>query len=528
MDLQQLITDLSKPQAYPNLVDEIEVRQTHISVVFLAGGFVYKLKKPVNFGFLDFSTLEKRKHYCEEEVRLNRRLARDVYEGVVPVTQQDDRLEWGGAGDVVEWGVKMRRLPDAARLGDRLQRGEIRTEDLIELGRVLADFHHRAVDASQAEQYGSFATVTGNARENFSQSARQIGSTISSAVFSKLQQLTERELAARQALIATRAAAGRTKETHGDLHLKHVYFFPEAHGAARWVIIDCIEFSERFRFADPIADVAFLLMDLRFHGHAEAARVLAEAYQQASGDVEGMALLPFYTAYRASVRGKVEGMELLEEEIPQEEKDAARNRSRAHWLLAYRILLPAQERPRLLGIGGLPGTGKTTLAQKLAETERFTLIRSDMVRKELAGLPATATGAAGFGEGLYSPALTERTYAECLRRAEERLFQGESVIVDANFRAPAQRQQFYETARRWALPPLLLWCQTDPSLVKERLERRRADASDADWAIYQQAAAQMEPFSSREATWIEPVATDADFSHVLDTARRAIRQLEQL
>jgi len=302
MELGQLIEALSEPAAYPFPAEEVKVCQTHISAVFLADGYAYKIKKPVNLGFLDFSTLEKRRHYCEEEVRLNRRLAAAVYLGAVPVTQTGQKLGVEGSGEVVGWAVKMQRLPEEATLEKYLERGEL-TADLVEaLARRVASFHVHARRGEDIARFGSFATVAGNARENFAQAAPLVGTTLSQSVYDRLRSLTESSLARLHSLIDDRCRRGVPCDTHGDLHLDHVYLLPDRPPSDNLVIVDCIEFNERFRFADPVADMAFLVMDLRFHGRPDLAQVFADAYFQTAGDEDGRALLPFYTAYRAAVR----------------------------------------------------------------------------------------------------------------------------------------------------------------------------------------------------------------------------------
>jgi uncharacterized protein len=490
MDLNPLIEALSKPSAYPYAVREVEVRQTHISVVFLVGCFAYKIKKPMQLGFLDFSTLERRRHFCAEEVRLNRRLAPSVYLGVVPVARTGAQVAMGVQGEIVEWAVKMERLPESATLLSRLERSEIANEEVQALGRKVAGFHANAEGSEHISSFGRFEIVARNARENFDQSARHVGITLSGAVYERLRALTEEALNCLRPLIEQRAQRGVPRDTHGDLRLDHVYLFPDRKPPDDLVVVDCIEFNERFRFADPIADLAFLVMDLSFRGRPDLARVLTASYFQASGEAEGRTLLPFYAAYRAAVRAKVEGFELSEKEIPEAERTAAQVKARAHWLVALGELENPGRKPCLVLVGGLPGTGKSTLARALAEHSGFSLIRSDVVRKELAHHATATYGPIGssFEEDMYTPKWNERTYAECLRRAELLLFEGKRALVDANFREEKRRRAFLDAATSWGIPGLLLLCKADPHLVRTRLKERQNDASDADWSVYQRAA----------------------------------------
>jgi aminoglycoside phosphotransferase family enzyme/predicted kinase len=492
MELALLIEALSNAAAYPHPVDKVEVRHTHISVVFLAGSYVYKVKKPVSLGFLDFSTLERRRHFCEEEVRLNRRLAQHVYVGIVPITRTATGVNVEGCGEVLEWAVKMERLPDEATLEKRLQQGEIGVDVVEALARKVASFHACAEGGEHVSAFGRFEMVAGNTRENFAQTASEIGTTISRTVFDRLQMLTEEALARLHPLIDSRAVRGVPRDTHGDMHLDHVYLFPQREPPDDLIIIDCIEFNERFRFADPVADMAFLAMDLAFHGRHDLARAFSEEYFRASGDEEGRRLLSFYVAYRAAVRAKVEGFELVEKEIPTAERCKALKKARAHWLLALGELEEPGRKPVLILVGGLPGTGKSTLARGLTEQAPFSLIRSDLVRKELAGISPQTSAPAPFGEGIYSEEWTERTYAECLRRAEEFLFEGKRVIVDASFGEERRRRDFLELAAWLAVPGVFILCQADPEAIRLHLSDRRGDASDADWSVYRKAAERWE------------------------------------
>jgi aminoglycoside phosphotransferase family enzyme/predicted kinase len=525
MDLIQLIEALSQPAAYPGTVAAVDVRHTHISVVFLAGAHAYKIKKPVALGFLDFSTLARRRHFCAEEVRLNRRLAPAVYREVVPVARAGSGVRVEGTGEVVEWAVKMERLPDEAMLSAHLRRGAVGTAMLEALARRIAAFHAAAEAGPHVAAFGRFEVVAGNARENFAQSAAQVGTTVSREVFERLRLLTEQALDRLRPLIEARAGRGVPRDTHGDLHLEHVYWFPDRPPPADLVIIDCIEFNERFRCADPVADMAFLAMDLACHGRRDLARGFAEAYFQATGDAEGRALLPFYRSYRAVVRAKVEGFELAEQEVPAAERAAALARARAHWLLALGELEEPGRRPGLVLVAGLPGTGKSTLARLLAGRANFRVIRSDVVRKELAGLPVEGEGGSAPDRSIYAPEWSGRTYAECLRRAEQGLYAGERVLVDANFREESRRRLFLEAAVRWGVPGVVLLCRAGPEEVRARLHCRRGDASDADWPVYLEAARQWEEAGPLTAPALREVASGASPEETLSRALVVLRDV---
>jgi len=532
MEIPDLIAALSDPAAYPHPVDDVEVIQTHISVVFLAGEFVYKVKKPVDLGFLDFTTLEKRKRFCHEEVRLNRRLAPHVYLGVVPVVAADAGLRFdveavsgkrggsepvsvdGGALEAAsedgegcasppetrEWAVRMRRLPEDLTLESWVAEDAIRPYHVAVIGRRIAGFHAGAARGPEISRWGRFEVVAGNARENLEQSrVRFDGDPLRPELFERLSSALERELDRLEAVIERRAEAGVPVDTHGDLHLDHVYIFPDRDPPDDLVVIDCIEFNERFRYADPIADIAFLEMDLRFHGREDLAMVLADAYLDAADDPEGRLLVPFYAAYRAAVRAKVAGIRASEDEIPEAERAADIESERAHWLLALGLLETRGRRPGLVLIGGLPGTGKSTLAVSLAERAGFGVLASDPTRKELAGLDPGTSAADAFGAGIYTAECNDRTYDALLERAEARLLEGGRVIVDASFREDGRREAFLDLARRHRVPALFLVLEAPPARVRQRIASRHGGPSDADVDIYEAAAARWEAASPATA-----------------------------
>ncbi len=511
MQLSQFINSLTEPTAYPFPVVEVEVRQTHISAVFLAGDFVYKVKKPVEYGFLDFGTLEKRRFYCDEEVRLNRRLAPDVYLGVVPIAQCGTGVCFEGDGLVIEWAVKMRRLPDSATLDSRLQHDSVGVDTIRKLAERVAAFHYDAESGPNISALARCDTVARNARENFDQTLDHVGTSVSRAVFDRVRWLTEEALSRLRPLIESRAARNVPRDTHGDLRLAHVYIFPDREPPDDLIVIDCIEFAERFRFADPIADMAFLLMGLKLQAEVALSREFLDTYINASGDQEGRALVPFYTAYRAVVRGKVEGLKLSRSEISPADRETALSTARGSWLVALGELEEPSRKPCLILVAGLPGTGKSTLARLLANVANFEVIRSDVVRKQLVNEAGERTGPAEFGKGIYTLEWTQRTYDECLRRSKEMLLDGKRVLVDANFREEASRRLFLDAATKLGVRCGLLICQADSEIIRMRLANRRDDASDADWSVYLKAA----------GSWQEPTPPTQAVSHLIDMGRSA-------
>jgi hypothetical protein len=504
VELPALIAAMSRPETFgrPKGV-AVRVVQTHISVVSVVGDDVYKLKKPLDLEFLDYSTLARRRHFCELEVQLGRRLAPDVYLGVVELRRGDDgELRVDGPGELVDVAVHMRRLPDEATLAARVARGEVAPAALRRIGATIHGFHRAGRRGPDVAVYATFAAVAANARQNFAQLAAL---PVSPPLLLRLERATEDALSRHHDVVERRARHGVPCDTHGDLRLDHIYLFPGRTPPRDLVILDCIEFSERFRCADPVADLAFLVMDLHRVGRRDLADALVDGYfaayhspladlpdDRADERAESRALLPLYTAYRATVRAKVEALKAAEPEVPAAEAEAARLAAHRHLLLALHELQPPALRPCLVLVAGLPGAGKSTLARALA-AEGLVWVRSDAVRKQLAGLAPEASARALPGEGIYSPAWTARTYARCLELARAALLEGERVVVDANFKSVAQRAPFLELARTLGVPLQVFVCEADPATAEDRLSRRTGDASDADVAVYRRARAAWEP-----------------------------------
>jgi len=339
-------------------------------------------------------------------------------------------------------------------------------------------------------------------------------------VFERIRELTEQSLNRLQPIFERRVSSGKIRDTHGDLRLDHVYLFPDKSPPEDVVILDCIEFNERFRFADPIADMAFLVMDLKYHGRRDLAQLFSEAYLDAAGEEDGKELVPFYTAYRAVVRAKVEGMKAAESEVPDSEKQTAVSQAKAHWLLALAELEQPGKRPCLILIGGPPGAGKSTLSQALAREANFEVLRTDVIRKELADIDENPES------GIYTPEWNERTYAECGRRAQELLFRGRRVIIDASFREEANRKRYFQLAEKCGVSSLLFMCRVSPEIARERIQQRKNDASDADWEVFQKALRSWESASPDTMRATREILTDGSRQEALEQSLRILREHE--
>lgn len=474
------IKALLEKKAYPSDPGPIELRQTHVSYLFFTSDFVYKIKKPVDFGFLDFTTLEKRRFYCEEEVRLNRRLAPAAYIGVVGITGKDGRYTLGGEGEPIEYAVKMKRLPEERCLERMLASGSADEALIRRVAHVLAAFHRGAERGGRIAGFGSMGVIMKNTGENFTQTEPFVGRTLGRGLYMKIKDYTETFIESNRALFERRAAGGFIRDCHGDIHLAHVF------ASDGIEIIDCIEFNERFRFSDVVADEAFLSMDLDRRNRPDLSEVLDLAYFAKSADAEGPLLLNFYKCYRACVRGKVEGFKAFEEEVGEAARGEALLSAIYHFHLAGRYA-SGRLRPLLIIVCGLPGTGKSTLAAAIAERTGFSHLLSDAVRKELAGLRPEEPAAAGYGEGIYSEHFTERTYAELGRRAGELLRRGRSVVLDATFSKRRYFKKAMEAAESSGAEVRIIECTASAATVRARLEERMwtaGNVSDADWRIY--------------------------------------------
>ncbi len=493
--IAELIEALSAPLAYPIPPSTVEVIQTHVSCVFLAGERAYKVKKPVDLGFLDFTTAGARRSACDEEVRLNGALAPGVYLRVVPITREaDGSLRVCGSGEPVEPAVEMRRLPTSRMLDRLLDTGAVDNAVIDALAVILARFHETAPTGPGVDEHGTPDAIGFNIRENAEQTERfalERGRpglrTLSPALHGFLTSRASAGLAARRDLFERRVANGRIRDGHGDLHAGNVCVLPEG-----ILVYDRIEFARRFRCGDVAADLAFLAMDLDARGFRGFAGYLAYRYAELAGDRELAVLLPFYKAYRAVVRGKVLSLAAGDPLLPPAEREARRLAAMRAFQLAASYGLPHA----LVLTCGLPATGKSTVARAVATPFEAVVLRSDVRRKRLAGLRAEERAAAPFGEGIYAPSLTERTYATLLDDAAAALAERRPVVVDASFSQAAERRPFAALAASLGVPLVVLHVDVPSAIVEERLAARATDvheASDADLGIYREMRDRFEP-----------------------------------
>ena len=484
------IQSLMKSDAYPDPTDGVRLVQTHISWIFLAGKFVYKIKKPVDFGFLDFSTPDRRKFYCDEEVRLNRRLCPDIYLGVIPVREADGGASFHGDGKTIDYAVKMVRLPEE-RMADRLLvRGELRPDDVKRIAATVADFHGRAAGGAELGSYGSLQSIRRNWEENFAQTDEFAGSTMPARDLLMIREWVEGFMAGNAGLFNERVEGGFIRECDGDLHLENICL------TERVCIFDCIEFNNRFRFIDTAADIAFLLMDLEFYGRRDLAAIFLNEYLAISYDIGALLLVNFYRIHRAFVRGKVESFRLKDPGIPEREKQEAREKARRYFRLARGYVLREKLEPLLVVICGLTGSGKSTIAETIGGELSLPVLSSDRLRKELAGVPLYEHKVDGYAAGIYSPAHSEATYRELFTRADKLLGSGEGVIIDATCMRRKDRESLLQVAERHGAPMYLVLVESPESLIRQRLEERERSGtgvSDGRWDVYLRQLDEFEP-----------------------------------
>ena len=493
-DFTVMLHALTLPGAFPFALPDnrpVSVIQTHASAVLLTPELVYKLKKPKNFGFFDYSTSALRRHFCEQEVRLNLRLAPHVYLGVAPVlaypggrfcfapTFHSGDVPLPGTtlpgGEVVDFAVVMVRLPDEATLESHLRAGTAPPSLLAQIAHYVATFHRTTQTDAYIASFGSLDVIRGNWEENFEQMKPYTGRTLEAVTYQRIVEYVHSFLEKRSSLFASCVRDGRIRDCHGDLRLQHVYILDEeqdaTHQLPRLAILDGIEFNERFRYSDVASEVAFLAMELDAAGRPDLSRMFVDTYIAETGDDALREVLPFYSCYRACVRGKVLSFQLDEPEVPQRQREPVRQEATSLFELAAHYA-SGPIGPTVVMIGGLMGTGKSTLALALQQALGWELFSSDAVRKHLAEVDPAEPRADAFGQGLYNSEWTRRTYDGLRAEMSAALSKGRSVLLDASFVHRSDRLSIAEEATARGADVLFVECLCPREVALERLAQR--------------------------------------------------------
>jgi aminoglycoside phosphotransferase family enzyme/predicted kinase len=504
---QEIIDFFLEPASYQHHVDAVEHRQTHVSHLFFAGDFVYKVKKPVDMGFLDFSTLEKRRAAALAEIELNRRISPDLYLDVATVHRDDQgRLSFAAPALLEEVAVVMKRLPDGQRLSNLIERRRVQPETMHDLGRLVADFHARAETSPAIAKFGSLAVIKRNWDENFQQTEPFIGRTLTQNMWATCKTEIERFLRVYPDRFDERVRDGWIRDCHGDLQTDDIFIDPES-GSAR--VLDCIEFNERFRYSDTIADTAFLSMDLRSRGRGDLAAAFLDSYYAASNDEPIPSLLRFYESYRAYVRGKVRSFVIDQEGPSPDEKAAATEEARC--FLAQSLEDALHLRPRLVLVAGLMGTGKTRHSDELARRAAVRVLHSDEVRKQLAGIDPRDEQKVPFGTGIYSQEWTDRTYRALLFEAKRELARGNSIIIDASWSKERHRAEARELAAAREALFGIVECTAPSDVLEARLSRPARRVTDGRLELLDDQKASYEAPAAEEAEALVQIDTSGDF-----------------
>jgi uncharacterized protein len=460
---------MTDPKFYPHPVTEINRHDTHISVVFLTGQWVYKLKKPLNLGFLDFREIEDRRKYCELEVMLNRRLSQGIYQHTVKIVENKEReFCMEDKGRVAEYAVKMKQLPDETRLSSMLRSNRVTDSDLENLGKKLAFFYKNSARSPQIDFYGTRDMVIFNSEENFRQLAPYVGLLFDKERWKFICEVNRSFLYHHRALFEQRLEKEKIRDGHGDLRTDHIYFFDGIQ------IIDCIEFNDRFRYGDAAIDLAFLHMDMEQLGYHKESQTVLKSYVDHAHDPEIYALIDFYAGYRAIVRLKVACIRYSELE-KHEQQMVVKDEIDALLIQAYRYTLLCVL-PTLWIFNGLPASGKSALAQRLGNTLSIRVYSSDSVRKEKDSHQEVVF----YGEGKYSEERRRRIYSKMLALAQEKLKKGQSVILDATYSRRRWREEVVQLASDLDSNLIVVECDCEPETIRSRLKERENQTGLSD------------------------------------------------
>jgi len=466
-----LLQFLKRRESYPHKPSEVRHIQTHISHVFMVPPYVYKIKKPVNFEFLDYSTLEKRKKLCHREVELNRRLCDGVYLKVVAIAKNDDTYQFVEEDErpesTVEYAVKMNQLDEEYFLHTYIDEGTLTKEHLDRVADKLAAFYLDQEPNPKIEKWGQIENIRVNTDENFNQTKDFVGKTIDENAYAAIKHFTNAYFEKNEELFKRRIKTRRIVDGHGDLHLEHIHITPE-----QVRIYDCIEFNDRFRYGDLAADLAYLAMDLDFNDCWQEEHYFINRMSAKLEDPDLLQIIDFYKCYRAYVKGKVKSMQSVEEEVEPEDRKKAASLASRYFYLSLRYAMIGSK-PSVIIFMGRVGTGKSTLAEYLKERLNVEYFSSDRIRKTLAGVPLTQRVSEEERDSLYSSEMSKRTYDTLMDRAVQSVTNGKSVILDATFSRKEGRKKLVRALDEQDVDYCFIEIQASDETIKERLESRQ-------------------------------------------------------
>lgn len=495
------ISNLLNSDAYNHPVENIELIETHISWVILTGKFAYKIKKPVNFGFLDFSTLEKRRNCCEQELRLNRRLASAIYLDVVAIAGTEEKPVISTTEEGFEYAVKMLQFPQSAQLDHMLSSGDLKIEHMDAIARMVADFHQVIPVTDKQMIYGNATEVYAPVEENFSQIKQHLNTSLYEKDLKVLQSWTVSEFSKLESIFEQRKANGFIRECHGDMHLRNLVWLDD-----RPMAFDCIEFSPPLRWIDVMSEVAFFVMDLQDRKQDNLANRFLNSYLEITGDYAGLVILPFYLCYRALVRAKVNVLLLEQKSISEQERVQSKAEFVSYLELAKSYTQVST--PKLIITRGASASGKSTLSRQLVDAMGAIRIRSDVERKRLFNIDASESALEEINSGVYSARASQQTYQKLIELAEHVIKAGYSAIIDAAFLKYGQREPFEQLAKHLNAPYIILEATAADDVLRQRIMDRKNDVSDADLAVLEHQLSNWQALHSNEFANTVSVQTD--------------------
>ncbi len=498
-----LIQAMLEPGFYDHAVINCQLIETHISWVILTGDYVYKIKKPVNLGFVDFSTLEKRKFYCEEELRLNRRLAPDIYLDVIPLSGSAESPELFGTEKIFEYAVKMQQFSHDMQLDRVLARNELQPAMIDSFANLIAQFHQHVEIADSTSDFGNPAKIYQPVKENFIQIRQHINDKAIINLLSKIEQWSEDAFSEIKYIFQQRKENEFIRECHGDLHLRNLAWHKN-----KPLAFDCLEFNENFRWIDTISEIAFLIMDLDVNNQAELAQNFLNKYLELTGDYEGCTVLRFYLVYRAMVRAKVDAIRATQKGISQQESDQANKEIVNYLQLA--LTYTQKTKPFIIITHGMSASGKSTMTQPLLEKLGAIRIRADVERKRLFNIKPEQNSYANFQQGIYTSQATRETYLKLLNLTESIIDAGFPVIVDATFSKIEQRTLFKEIASKKQVHFIILNFITSTKTLKQRIRDRKNDVSDADITVLENQIKNWQAIEKDEEKYSISINTEKD------------------